>query len=66
MTISLVPSISESRALGSFDAIRDKIRIAFRVAMIITFPCFMGLYCLAEKVAALFITLPVRHLQFRR
>ena len=24
MTISLVPSISESRALSSFDAIRDK------------------------------------------
>lgn len=58
MTISLVPSISESRAVGSFDAIRDKIRIAFRVAMIITFPCFMGLYCLAEKVAALVYNAP--------
>ena len=53
MTISLVPSISESRALEQFAAIRDKIRLAFRVAMIITFPCFMGLFFLAEKVAAL-------------
>ena len=58
MTISLVPSISESRALERFDAIRDKIRLAFRVAMIITFPCFMGLLFLAEKVAALIYNAP--------
>lgn len=58
MTISLVPSISESRALECFDAIRDKIRLAFRVAMIITFPCFMGLFFLAEKVAALIYNAP--------
>lgn len=58
MTISLVPSISESRALKQADAIRDKIRIAFRVAMIITFPCFMGLFFLAEKVAALIYNAP--------
>lgn len=58
MTISLVPSISESRALGQFDAIRDKIRLAFRVAMIITFPCFMGLFFLSEKVAALIYNAP--------
>ena len=58
MTSSLVPSISESRALERFDAIRDKIRLAFRVAMIITFPCFMGLFFLAEKVAALIYNAP--------
>ena len=58
MTISLVPSISESKALERFDAIRDKIRLAFRVAMIITFPCFMGLFFLAEKVAALIYNAP--------
>lgn len=58
MTVSLVPSISESRALEDFDGIRGKIRIAFRVAMIITFPCFMGLYFLAEKVAALIYNAP--------
>ena len=58
MTISLVPSISESRTLERFDAIRDKIRLAFRVAMIITFPCFMGLFFLAEKVAALIYNAP--------
>ena len=58
MTISLVPSISESRTLERFDAIRDKIRLAFRVAMIITFPCFMGLFFLVEKVAALIYNAP--------
>ena len=58
MTISLVPSISESRALEQFAAIRDKIRLAFRVAMIITFPCFMGLFFLADKVAALIYNAP--------
>ena len=58
MTISLVPSISESRTLERFDAIRDKIRLAFRVAMIITFPCIMGLFFLAEKVAALIYNAP--------
>ncbi len=58
MTISLVPSISESKALKNFDAIRAKIRIAFRVGMIITFPCFVGLYFLSEKVAAMIYNAP--------
>lgn len=58
MTISLVPAVSESGALGDREAIRAKIRIAFRVAMIITLPCFMGLYFLAEKVAALIYNAP--------
>ena len=58
MTISLVPSISESKALHNLIAIREKIRIAFRVAIIITFPCFMGLYFLGEKVASLIYNAP--------
>ena len=66
MTISLVPSISESRALSSFDAIRDKIRIAFRVAMIITFRALWACIVWRKRLRRLFITLPVRHLRFRR
>lgn len=58
MTISLVPSISESRALGDHHAIGEKTKIAFRVAMIITLPCFVGLFFLAEKVAALIYNAP--------
>ena len=58
MTTSLVPSISESRALQDFGAIRAKIRIAFRVALIVSTPCTVGLYFLAEEVAALIYNAP--------
>lgn len=58
MTISLVPAISESRALNDVFGIRDKTRTAFRVALIITCPCFVGMYFLAEKIAALIYNAP--------
>lgn len=58
MTISLVPSISESRTLNDKAGLRAKINLAFRVAMIINFPCFMGLYFLAERVAGLIYNAP--------
>ncbi len=59
MTISLVPSISESRTLNDFAAVRAKTSLAFRVAMIITVPCSMGLFFLAEKVASLVYNAPL-------
>lgn len=58
MTISLVPAISESRALNDVFGIRAKNRTAFRVALIITCPCFVGMYFLAEKIAALIYNAP--------
>ncbi len=58
MTISLVPAISESHTLRDRQGIVDKVRIAFRVAIIITLPCFMGLYFLAGRVAALIYNAP--------
>ena len=58
LAISLVPAISEARALGWKENIRHKTGTAFRVAMIVTFPCFMGLFCLAEKVAGLIYNAP--------
>ena len=58
MTISLVPAISESRALNDVFGIRAKTRTAFRVALIITCPCFVGMYFLAEKIAALVYNAP--------
>lgn len=58
LAISLVPAISEARALGWQENIRHKTSVAFRVAMIVTFPCFMGLFCLAEKVAGLIYNAP--------
>lgn len=58
MTISLVPSISESKALEDYEAIKAKVQMAFKVAMLITLPCFTGLYFLAEKVAGLIYNAP--------
>ncbi|WP_337366266.1 polysaccharide biosynthesis protein [Phascolarctobacterium sp.] len=58
MTISLVPAISESRALNDTGGILAKTRTAFRVALIITCPCFVGMYFLAEKIAALIYNAP--------
>ena len=58
LAISLVPAISEARALGWKESIRHKTGVAFRVAMIVTFPCFAGLFCLAEKVAGLIYNAP--------
>lgn len=58
MTISLVPAISESRALNDVFGIRAKTRTGFRVALIITCPCFVGMYFLAEKIAALIYNAP--------
>lgn len=58
MTISLVPAISESRALNDVFGIRAKTRTSFRVALIITCPCFVGMYFLAEKIAALIYNAP--------
>ena len=58
LAISLVPAISEARALGQPENIRHKTGVAFRVAMIVTFPCFIGLLCLAEKVAGLIYNAP--------
>lgn len=58
LAVSLVPAIAEARALGQPENIRDKTRMAFRVAMIITVPCFAGLFCLAEPVAGLVYNAP--------
>ena len=58
MTINLVPAISESRTLKDAAGIKAKISTAFRVAMIITMPCSVGLYFLAGDVAALIYNAP--------
>lgn len=58
MTINLVPAISESRTLKDAAGIKAKISTAFRVAMIITLPCSVGLYFLAGDVAALIYNAP--------
>ncbi len=58
LAISLVPAISEAKALGLLENIKNKVRLALRVTLIITFPCFVGLFFLAEKVAAFIYNAP--------
>ncbi|MDD4320428.1 MAG: polysaccharide biosynthesis protein [Acidaminococcaceae bacterium] len=58
LAISLVPAISESRALGDFLGIKEKTKTAFRVAAIITIPCSVGLFVLADKVAGMIYNAP--------
>ena len=58
LAVSLVPAISEARALDALDSIRHKSRTAFQVAMIVTFPCFVGLFCLAGQVSSLIYNAP--------
>ena len=58
MTISLVPAISESRALNDVFGIRAKTRTAFRVALINNSTWFVGLYFIAVKISALFYNSP--------
>ena len=53
-----MPAISEARALDQEENVRHKTGVALRVAMIVTFPCFIGLLTLAEKVAALIYNAP--------
>lgn len=58
LAISLVPAISESRALGDFAGIKEKTKTAFRVAAIITIPCSVGLFVLSGKVAGIIYNAP--------
>ena len=58
LAISLVPAISEERTLRHEEGLRHKASTAFRVALIISFPCFVGLFTLGQDVAALIYNAP--------
>jgi stage V sporulation protein B len=51
LTVSLVPAIAQSRALGDKRAIIEKAATAFRIAIFVTMPAAVGLYLLAGPVA---------------
>lgn len=59
MTMSLVPSISESHTLKDWEGLKRKVKTALRVALIISCPCCIGLYCLAENVAQFIYAAPL-------
>ena len=58
LAISLVPAISESRVMKDKAGIKAKLRTAFSVTSIITIPCTIGLFILAEKIAAMIYNAP--------
>ncbi|NCD09547.1 MAG: polysaccharide biosynthesis protein [Negativicutes bacterium] len=58
LAISLVPAISESRMIGDNNGIRSKLKTAFSVTSIITIPCTIGLFILAEKIATMIYNAP--------
>lgn len=58
LSISLVPSISESKILNDYAGIKEKVKTAFRVAAMITIPCSVGLFVLGEKVAGMIYNAP--------
>lgn len=58
LAISLVPAISESRITNDSLGIKGKIKTAFSVTSIITIPCTIGLFLLAEKIAAMIYNAP--------
>lgn len=58
LAISLVPAISESRITGDKAGIKTKLETAFSVTSIITIPCMVGLFLLAQKVAAMIYNAP--------
>ena len=58
LAISLVPAISESRIMKDQIGIKAKLRTAFSVTSIITIPCTIGLFILAEKIAAMIYNAP--------
>lgn len=59
MTMSLVPSVSESKTLGDWDGLRHKIHLAMRSAFLIVCPCCIGLFALAEEVAEFIYDAPM-------
>ncbi|MGL5206348.1 MAG: putative polysaccharide biosynthesis protein [Acidaminococcaceae bacterium] len=58
LAISLVPAISESRVMKDKAGIKAKLKTAFSVTSIITIPCTIGLFILAEKIAAMIYNAP--------
>ena len=58
LAISLVPAISESRIMKDQIGIKAKLRTAFSVTSIITIPCTIGLFILAEKIATMIYNAP--------
>ena len=59
LAISLVPSIAKLAALNAKEAINKQVNTAFNVAALITIPCSVGLFVLAEPISSLIYNAPL-------
>lgn len=55
---SLVPSVSESHAMGDLKAIRARAQAAIRITLMMALPAVAGLYLLATPIAELLFAVP--------
>ena len=47
---STIPSLSKSFVLKKFDQLNNKVKMVFKLSSYIAFPCFIGLYFLANPI----------------
>ena len=59
LAISLVPSIAKLKALQAKEGISKQVNTAFNVAALITIPCSVGLFVLAEPISSLIYNAPL-------
>lgn len=59
LTISIVPAISEARIQQDYAGIKHKLKTAFSITAIVTLPCTVGLFILAENVAGVIYNAPL-------
>jgi stage V sporulation protein B len=53
LCMSLVPAISEARALGSNELVSSRSGMGFKLGLLIGLPCAVGMYLLAEPIIRL-------------
>lgn len=50
VVMSLVPAIAAAYSLGNMKEVRETSKLGMRVAMLISFPCAVGMFALAEPI----------------
>ena len=59
LSISIVPAVAKFNVLGAKDQIGHSLSTGFNVAALITIPCSVGLFVLAEPIAAIIYNAPL-------
>lgn len=58
LATSLVPAISEAFSLGNHQRVYQRTAAAMRISVLITIPCFVGLYLLARPISEMIYHAP--------